>query len=363
MKIAPLVQELGLHPDVTQYLVHTGQHYDDSLSRVFFDDLGIPPPDINLEVGSGTREQQIAEIKRRFGPVLVDQAPDLVVVVGDVNSTIACAEVAKQHGVKVAHVEAGLRSFDLSMPEEHNRRETDGIADYLFVTEEAGMQNLEAEGIPGKCYLVGNVMIDSLVTGLEGAQGSDIVEQLGLEPHGYVVGTFHRPSNVDEPSQLALLIDILKRVCVCIPLVLPLHPRTRESFVRHGLAEELDQISGLIVCEPLGYVNFLSLLSQCRGVITDSGGIQEETTYLKIPCLTMRENTERPVTLSQGSNVLVGSDIGKLENELGKILSGTFKNSSIPPLWDGKAAQRIVEALLRELNLTSNLETYYIREN
>ena len=349
MKIAPLVHELGRRDTFTQLLVHTGQHYDDNLSRVFFDDLEIPRPDVNLEVGSGNRLEQIDVIMQRFEPVLLDYKPDLVTVVGDVNSTTACARVAKKHGVAVAHVEAGLRSFDLSMPEEHNRRETDEIADLLFVTEESGMSHLASENAPGKSFLVGNVMIDTLVENLERATHSTVMQTLGLQPRAYVVSTFHRPSNVDDRHHLSALLDTLELISGKITLVLPLHPRTRDSLDKHDLSARLASLTQVVACEPLGYLDFLRLLSQAKAAITDSGGIQEETTYLRVPCLTMRENTERPETINVGSNVLVGSDINKLEIELDNVLAGRFSVGEIPLLWDGRAAPRIVDVLEHEL--------------
>jgi len=353
MKIAPLMHAMRQQPDIEPLLVHTGQHYDANLSRVFFDELDIPRPDINLGVGSGDRTSQIEQIMEHFEPVLVREQPDLVLVVGDVNSTIACARIAKRHRVSVAHVEAGLRSFDDTMPEEHNRRETDEIADFLFVTEESGMVNLDREAVPGKRYLVGNVMIDTLVRNLEKARASSMLDDLRLVPGEYLVATFHRPSNVDARETLENLVEIIQQLCARAPLVLPLHPRTRHSLEAHGLSAALDAIPALKLVDPLGYLEFLRLLTDARAVITDSGGIQEETTYLGIPCLTMRENTERPVTITLGSNVLVGSDRTRLLDELDKLMSGNHRKSTIPPLWDGAAAPRIVEILRRELGGSS----------
>ena len=349
MKIAPLVTEMDRHADIESLLVHTGQHYDDNLSRVFFDELGIPRADLNLGVGSGAREAQIEQIRAAFEPVVSEHRPDAVLVVGDVNSTIACASVARQHRISVVHVEAGLRSFDSDMPEEHNRRETDQISDYLFVTELAGMQNLDAEGVNGKRFFVGNVMIDTLVGNLERARESDILERLGLGPRGYFASTFHRPSNVDSAEDLGGLIDLIERVCTRSPLVLPLHPRTRQSLLNHGELNRLQEVPGLVLTEPLGYLDFLRLVQNARGVITDSGGIQEETTYLGIPCLTMRANTERPVTIDLGTNVLIGTDREKLLHHVDEIMLGRFKTGEIPPQWDGHAAPRIVRVLQEEL--------------
>jgi len=350
MKIAPLMREMSRHEDIQAYLVHTGQHYDDNLSQVFFDELGIPRPDINLGIGSGTRREQIARIQAAFEPVVAKEDPDLVLVVGDVNSTIACAGVARRHKVPVAHVEAGLRSFDPTMPEEHNRRETDQIADFLFVTEESGLKNIEAEGLTGRYFLVGNVMIDSLAYNRVRIERSGILDELSLRPHQYMAATFHRPGNVDALSALRNLVGTITGICERSHLVLPLHPRTRDSLNRHELLEKLKSVPRLILTEPLRYFDFLKLVSLSKAVITDSGGIQEETTWLGIPCLTMRENTERPITISVGTNVLVGSDREKLIREVEKIEAGHPKKGEIPHHWDGKAAERIVAILRRELS-------------
>ncbi|MGH6636435.1 MAG: non-hydrolyzing UDP-N-acetylglucosamine 2-epimerase [Gammaproteobacteria bacterium] len=353
MKVAPLIREMQRCPDLSPLLVHTGQHYDDKLSRIFFSELGIPEPDINLGVGSGSREEQIKKIQYAFEPVLAKEMPHLVVVVGDVNSTIACASVAKRHGVKVAHVEAGLRSFDLGMPEEHNRRETDQISDFLFVTEQSGLENLRKEKIRGACFLVGNVMIDTLVHNLEGALRSSILETLSLSPKSYIAATFHRPSNVDRREDLQRLIDVLINITKKAPLVFPIHPRTRRSLQDSGLFQALTKAEQLILTEPLGYLDFLKLVSGSLAVVTDSGGIQEETTFLGVPCLTMRENTERPVTIALGTNVLVGAEPARLMDELDKILAGKNKKGEKPPLWDGRAASRIVQIVREQLSLRS----------
>lgn len=349
MKIAPLVRAMSRHSDICSILCHTGQHYDENLSKVFFDDLDIPRPDVDLGVGSGTRDEQITRISQAFEPVVGREMPDLVLVVGDVNSTIACARVAKTFGVRVAHVEAGLRSFDLTMPEEHNRRETDEVSDYLFVTEPSGTDNLVREGVKGKYFFVGNVMIDTLVQHLKRAQGSRILSELCLIPGEYVAGTFHRPSNVDTKGSLTRLMETISAICKKVKFVLPLHPRTRNSIRHFDMLGSLDGINGLIVTEPLGYLDFLKLVSEARAVVTDSGGIQEETTYLGIPCITMRDNTERPVTIEVGTNVLVGSDQQKVLTEVDQALDGQRRPRRIPDLWDGSAASRIVDILRREL--------------
>ena len=349
MKIAPLVKAMACHQDVESCLVHTGQHYDDKLSDVFFKQLGIPSPDINLGIGSASREEQITRISAAFEPIVIEQRPDAVLVVGDVNSTIACARVAKAHGVKVVHVEAGLRSFDPSMPEEINRVETDQISDYLFVTEESGMENLEKESVPGKRFLVGNCMIDTLVQNFEQVQASGILAQLKLSGQRYIVATFHRPSNVDSREALSRLVAILQQLCHRTKLVLPLHPRTRKSAENFGLLATLEALPGLLLTEPLGYHDFIRLVRDAMVVVTDSGGIQEESTYLRVPCLTMRENTERPVTVTIGTNTLLGSDGSALLAAVDSVIRGDYKKGAIPPLWDGRAAERIVDILRREL--------------
>jgi UDP-N-acetylglucosamine 2-epimerase (non-hydrolysing) len=349
MKIAPLCRAMTAHPRINPILVHTGQHYDDNLSGVFFEQLGIPEPDRHLGVGTGSREEQITRIMGAFEPVLLDEKPDLVLVVGDVNSTVACARVARDNKVPVAHVEAGLRSFDPMMPEELNRKETDEIADFLFVTEPAGIENLAREQAHGQSWLVGNVMIDTLVYNLERVQKSTILTTLALDKSGYALATFHRPSNVDNHADLSAVIAIIRDICQRIKLVLPLHPRTRNSLNHHGLTGELESIGGLTLTEPLGYLDFLKLLCSARAVITDSGGIQEETTYLGIPCLTMRENTERPITIEEGSNVLVGGDHRRLLSELDRVLDDRFKKGQVPDLWDGHTAERIIEILVERL--------------
>lgn len=350
MKIAPLIKEMSSHKEIEQKLVHTGQHYDPNLSDVFFTELGIPRPDVSLGIGSFPREEQIKKIAEAFEPVLIEHKPNLVLVVGDVNSTIACAEVARRHNVKVAHVEAGLRSFDQGMPEELNRIATDKISDLLFVTEIAGIQNLQNENVPGKRYFVGNVMIDTLIQHLPRAKALNVPKRFQLEEKKYIVSTFHRPSNVDTPQALGNLIETIEMVTSLAEMVLPLHPRTLSTITRFGLLSKLQSIKGLRLIEPLGYLEFIGLVASSLAVITDSGGIQEETTYLQVPCLTMRENTERPVTVDVGTNVLVGSDRQALETELRAILAGIPKSGSIPPLWDGQASQRIVALLLQELN-------------
>ena len=345
MKIAPILREIYLRPVFCQTLVHTGQHYDPNLSDVFFTELGIQHANINLGVGSMPREEQIERIMVAFEPYLVDLRPDIVLVVGDINSTVACARVAKRHGAKIAHVEAGLRSFDLGMPEEQNRLETDQLSDFLFVTEQSGVDNLRNENCHGSVFLVGNVMIDTLITNLDKVKTSRAMQILNLQCKEFAISTFHRPSNVDSREGLKSLIDIISSITERIPMVLPIHPRTRCSLEKMGLLASLESIPRLKVIDPLGYLDFMHLVANARVVITDSGGIQEETTYLQVPCLTMRENTERPITVDEGSNTLVGLNKEKILFALDRVIDGTYKQGRIPQLWDGKAAYRILNIL------------------
>jgi UDP-N-acetylglucosamine 2-epimerase (non-hydrolysing) len=339
MKAAPVMRALGKRADVRQTLVHTGQHYDKNLSDVFFSQLNMPEPDVNLEVGSGSHAVQTAEVMKRFEPVVLERKPDVVLVYGDVNSTVAAALVCSKLLIRVAHVEAGLRSFDRTMPEEVNRIVTDRLADLLFTPSEDGDVNLEREGVPAdKIYRVGNVMIDSLVRLLPVAQQCP---RNGL-PERYALVTLHRPSNVDDSASLRSILKSLLDVNEQLEVVFPVHPRTRQRIEQFGI-----NIDKLHLLDPLPYIEFLSLQSRAAVVITDSGGIQEETTYLGVPCLTLRSNTERPVTVSMGTNVLVGQDLELLDSELARILEGKAKKGSIPPLWDGRAGERIAEVLHR----------------
>lgn len=348
-KIAPLLREMQRHSEkINPVLVHTGQHYDDSLSDIFFRQMGIPAPTVNLEVGSASHAVQTAEVLKRIEPVLLQFQPDLVLVVGDVNSTIAVSLAAAKLGVPVAHVEAGLRSFDRSMPEEINRVLTDALAAYLFVTEEGAIENLLHEGRPrSSIHLVGNVMVDSLLHFLRIAQQSPIGDDLALKNgHGwrrFAVLTLHRPSNVDSTANLSELLAALNAVAAQIPVVFPVHPRTQRRLSQSGIPTHPQ----LRLIPPVGYLDFLCLLSNATLVLTDSGGIQEETTALGIPCLTLRENTERPITISQGTNQLVGTDPAKIVSAANEILAGEAKPGRIPQLWDGHAAERIVEILLQ----------------
>lgn len=341
MKVAPVMNALKTRHPIVQTLVHTGQHYDANMSDVFLEQLGIPAPDVNLAVGSGTHARQTAEIMTRFEPVLLDRKPDLVLVYGDVNSTVAAALVSAKLGVRVGHVEAGLRSFDRTMPEEINRLLTDQLADLLFTPSEDADVNLHKEGIPAeKIFRVGNVMIDSLVMLLPAAQRQS---QNGLrlpQSQPYALVTLHRPANVDDAPILKRILQSLLEVSQDLAVVFPAHPRTRKRIADFGL------LAGrLQILDPLPYLEFLALQSRATVVITDSGGIQEETTYLNVPCLTLRENTERPVTVSLGTNVLVGRDPGKLRSEVSRVLAGQARKGTIPPLWDGHAGERIAAVI------------------
>jgi UDP-N-acetylglucosamine 2-epimerase (non-hydrolysing) len=339
MKVAPVMSALRDRPNVVQTLIHTGQHYDVNMSDIFFQQLGIAAPDVNLSVGSSTHAKQTAEIMMRLEPVVTERQPGIVLVYGDVNSTVATALVCAKLGVQIAHVEAGLRSFDRTMPEEINRLVTDQLADMLFTPSDDGDENLRREGIPAeKIFRVGNVMIDSLVRLLPLAKktcGDSL-------PSRYALVTLHRPANVDDGARLKGILESLLEVNQDLAVVFPAHPRTQKRIADFGL-----HVGQLRLLDPLSYVEFLGLQSRATVVITDSGGIQEETTYLGVPCLTMRENTERPITVSMGTNVLVGGDPRKLRLELSRVLGGKAKKGSTPPLWDGYAGERIAEILVR----------------
>ena len=337
IKVAPVMNALKTRKHVVQTLIHTGQHYDANRSDVFFEQLGIPAPNVNLAVGSGSPAWQTAEIMTRLEPVLLDGKPDVALVYGDVNSTVAAALVGAKLGVRVGHVEAGLRSFDRTMPEEINRLVTDQLADMLFTPSEDGDINLQKEGIPAeRIFRVGNVMIDSLVRLLPAAQR----QNRNRLPERYALVTLHRPANVDDGEILKRILQSLLEVSQDLSVIFPAHPRTRKRIADFGL--QADQLQ---ILDPLSYLEFLGMQSRATVVITDSGGIQEETTYLGVPCLTLRENTERPVTVSLGTNVLVGRDPDKLRSELSRILAGNAKKGTIPPLWDGHAGERIAALL------------------
>ena len=346
MKAAPLIREFRKRPRLHTVLVHTGQHYDENMSRVFFEDLELPEPDIHLGVGSGSHAEQTGKVMVAFEGVISRERPDLIIVVGDVNSTLACSLVGAKALVPVAHVEAGLRSFDLAMPEEINRMVTDILSKFCFTTSPEAETNLLREGVnPERIFFVGNIMIDSLLFYLERAERSRIVEELGVAPGRYVLVTLHRPSNVDESGVFAGIMGALADVARRLPVVFPVHPRTRKMIESARGAFEIPESLKLI--EPLGYLDFVKAMRHARIVITDSGGIQEETTVLGIPCITVRENTERPITIEMGTNVLVGADPAKIRAEAARILDGDVRAHRVPPLWDGKTAGRIADIVER----------------
>ncbi len=363
MKLASIVDAIenynynkssGNKNKIEHIIVHTGQHYDNKMSKSFFEDLCIPKPAINLEVGSGTHAQQTAEIMKRFEEVLLRETPDALLVVGDVNSTIACALVAAkiqyptEHSLDrpiIVHVEAGLRSFDKKMPEEINRTLTDSLSDLLFITEESAVENLRKEGCPSeKIHFVGNVMIDTLKRHLKKAKESRILDDLNIKaPFGLI--TLHRPSNVDHPTILKSLVECFIEISNVLKLVFPIHPRTRHNLEQFGILPLLEDTNNIILLEPLGYLDFLCLINKAALLLTDSGGIQEETTYLGVPCITLRENTERPVTVTEGTNYLIGTDVKKIFETVSLILEGKGKAARIPKYWDGNAGDRIIKIL------------------
>jgi UDP-N-acetylglucosamine 2-epimerase (non-hydrolysing) len=345
MKIAPIHRALVGSECLRPVFVHTGQHYDWEMSEVFLRDLGLPSPDFELGVGSGTHAEQTAQVMLRLEPILLEAQPAVVVVVGDVNSTLGAALAAAKLTIPVAHVEAGLRSFDRTMPEELNRLVTDAISDLLFAPSEEAVENLVAEGISAeKVHLVGNVMIDTLEHLLPLARRSGVLDQLGLGAGRFLLATLHRPSNVDGDSSLRVVVDVLAAVAEELPVLLVAHPRTRKRLLEAGLMAPL-QHGGVHVIEPLGYVDFLGLMASSAGVLTDSGGIQEETAVLGVPCLTMRDRTERPITLTHGTNQVVGSNLERILAAVTRIATGHRATPRRPPLWDGRAAERIVSIL------------------
>ena len=357
MKMAPILRALASHePPLSALLVHTGQHYDASMSDQLFADLRLPRPDISLEVGSGSHAVQTAEVMKRFEPALDQHKPSCVLVVGDVNSTLACTLVAVKKGVPVVHVEAGLRSYDRKMPEEINRVLTDQVADRLYTTERSALDNLLREGIAAdRVCFAGNVMIDSLLSNREVARPArQTLEQQGADanvlshPRGYGVVTLHRPSNVDDADTLSLLLGVLREVAQELPLVFALHPRTRNNIERFGLQGLLD-LQRMVMLPPQGYLEMLGLLAGATLVLTDSGGLQEETTALGVPCLTLRENTERPITVFEGTNTMVGRNVQAIRDGVSEILAGRGKQGRVPENWDGRAAQRIAADLYRWL--------------
>ncbi len=346
IKINLLMRQMRQVREWDVKLVHTGQHYDFQMSDVFFKELKIATPDFHLGVKGGTHATQTAEIMTAFEALVIREKPSLVVVVGDVNSTLACALVCAKIGVRIAHVEAGLRSFDRTMPEEINRIVTDQLSDLCFVSEPSGLKNLKKEGIsPKKIFWVGNTMIDTLVDSRPLFQASSILKKLTLKAQSYAVTTLHRPSNVDCVQSLEEIYEVLSAACRRLPVVYPIHPRSKQNLIRHGLFQKFLKLKNLQMIDPLGYVDFMTLVSGCRFVLTDSGGVQEETTFLKIPCLTMRENTERPITTQIGTNVLVGRHLGRIQNEIKRILSQKKVKGQIPRYWDGLACKRIVSVL------------------
>ena len=350
VKISPIMAQYRNFSQIEALLVHTGQHYDWQMSESFFCQLDIPRPDINLEVGSASHAVQTANIIRAFEPVVLEHKPDAVVVVGDVNSTVACSLVSAKLGVKIIHVEAGLRSFDRTMPEEINRILTDAVSDLLFCTEQSGVDNLIKEGVPEKkIFLVGNVMIDTLIKSRPKADQSNILKQLNLNSERYAVLTLHRPSNVDDTAIFSGILDALEVIQQDMPIIFPVHPRTRSNLLSNTLGKKVELMPNLRLVEPMGYIDFLRLVCSAGIVLTDSGGIQEETTFLKVPCLTLRNNTERPVTTQFGTNRLVGAEAGNIISAYKDVLNVRHRDSQIPPLWDGHAAERIVKIIVENL--------------
>ncbi|MBW2995475.1 UDP-N-acetylglucosamine 2-epimerase (non-hydrolyzing) [Candidatus Woesearchaeota archaeon] len=346
MKIAPLYEEFKKYKNVKQVLVHTGQHHDKNMSKVFFEELKLPKPDIYLGVESGTRIHEHAAIMDRFEKVLDKEKPDVVIVVGDVTSTFSCAEVAKDHQIPIAHVEAGLRCYDETMPEEVNRTLTDKISSFLFVTERDAVDNLLKENIKrDRIYFVGNVMIDTLLKHKKKAEKLDIISGFGLEKKNYVVLTMHRPRNVDIKVNFTNILDALHEVSEQTKIIYPIHPRAKKMAKKFNLFRKM---KGIILTEQLGYLEFLNLVANSKFIITDSGGLEEETTVLKIPCLTLRDVTERPATISEGTNILVGNNKNKIIRETNKLIKKKTKKGKTPKFWDGKAAKRIVKILIKE---------------
>jgi UDP-N-acetylglucosamine 2-epimerase (non-hydrolysing) len=345
MKMAPLYKEFSKYPEEFELkLIHTGQHYDERMSKFFFDDLQMPVPDEYLEVGSGSHGKQTAKIMERYEEVLLKEKPDLVIVAGDVNSTSACAIDAVKLHIPVAHLEAGLRSYARTMPEEINRILTDAISDYLLTPSIDGDENLLSEGVPDKkIFFVGNIMIDSLIQYKDKARQSDILKKLETEGKEYALITLHRPSNVDSEKGLLTILNAFEEISKSIKLVFPIHPRTRKQITAFGLEEKVKNMQNLLLTEPVGYYDFLKLQMEAKFILTDSGGIQEESTYFGVPCLTLRPNTERPITITEGTNIMVKLETEHIIEEATNILNGNTKKGKIPKYWDGKTAERIVD--------------------
>ena len=350
MKIAPLIKEFQKEK-INFKLIHTGQHYDYNMSKVFFDDLGIPEPDVHLKVGSASHAVQTANIMIEFEKVLIKEEPSLVVVVGDVNSTVACALVAKNLHVKVAHIEAGLRSFNRKMPEEINRILTDQISDYLFTTEKSAALNLKREGISAdKIFFVGNVMIDTLITNLEKAKKLNLLDKYNLKKNDYALITLHRPSNVDTKENLVKMLNILNFLQERVKVFFPIHPRTKKNLEKFDLENNIKDLN-IVLSNPIGYLEFLNLMTNSKLILTDSGGIQEEASYLKVPILTARKGTERPITVDEGTNTIIGNDLAKAKKYVEEIISNKYKRGKNIEKWDGQTAERIVRIIKKNLNI------------
>ena len=350
MKVAPLHRAFETSRVFDSYIIHTGQHYNYNMSDVFFQQLQMPKPHRHLGVGSGSHAQQTASVMTAFEKVVLEEKPDAVIVVGDVNSTLACSLTCAKLGIPIAHVEAGLRSLDRSMPEEINRLVTDTLADWLFVSEPSGVVNLQKEGIADeKIFFVGNVMIDSLISFQQQARQSNILNDLKLNPKQFILATIHRPANVDVPENLKHVVDILHQLTAILPVVLPLHPRTQSRLIDSKWLSQLESLENLLLIEPCNYLNFLYLMETASLVMTDSGGIQEETTFLQTPCLTIRDSTERPVTIDLGTNELISLEATLVAKRVKEILQKDFSCCSIPELWDGQASYRIAEILKQQL--------------
>ena len=347
MKVAPLHRAFSKNPNITSKIIHTGQHFDAKMSDVFFEQLELPKPHYFLGVGGGSHTEVTARTMIEFEKIVRQEKPDVVLVVGDVNATLACALVAVKEHIPLVHVEAGLRSGDRKMPEEINRILVDSIADHLFITEQDGLDNLKKEGVDAqKVYFVGNVMIDSLIYYKEKASKLNIAGQMKIEGD-YILVTMHRPANVDTKEGLESILEIIENASLHLSIVFPIHPRTKNNMERFGLTERLNDIPNVFITEPQGYLEFLNLMDNAKIIVTDSGGIQEETTFLKIPCLTFRDSTERPITVTMGTNQLL-SDLNPVTayQKIKDVLDGNFKKGQIPPLWDGHAAERIADKII-----------------